>query len=53
MTDLADDLVEEWHELPEDGVKLHEHMKLSSDEYKAWVEKNVLPDDFEERHGKA
>jgi hypothetical protein len=47
---LDERLVEEWHTSPEDGRTLAEFMRLTWGEYKAYVERNVLPLDFEERH---
>lgn len=35
---LADDLVDAWHNSPEDGRPLHEFMGMSWDQYKRWVE---------------
>lgn len=40
------DLVGEWHDCEGlDGVPLHVYLGLTWDEYKAWVERSVLPPD--------
>ena len=48
--ELADDLVEEWHNLDED-VPLFAYLALTIKEYARWVAYQELPPDFEKRHG--
>lgn len=40
----ADDLVDDWHNSPDDGVSLHEFLGMTWDQYKRWVESVELPD---------
>jgi hypothetical protein len=37
------DLIDEWHEAPEDGVGLPTFLGLTSEQYKRWVESGDLP----------
>ncbi len=32
-----DDLIDEWHESPEDGTSLHEFLGMTWEEYAIWV----------------
>jgi hypothetical protein len=50
--ELTEALVEGWHTGEGLGVALHEHMKLSHDEYVRWVIEvdSPLPEDFLARH---
>lgn len=48
--DLADELVDEWHDLST-TTSIYQYMRLTHDEYKRWVESpNNLPADFLSRH---
>lgn len=38
INDDLDDLVDLWHNSPDDGVPLHEFLGMTWDEYKAWTE---------------
>lgn len=42
MRDL-DEMVEEWHDGPDDGIELHEYLGLTWQEYKSWTETTVDP----------
>ena len=37
------DTCDEWHDKPEDGIKLHEYLGWTREEYKRWVETHELP----------
>jgi hypothetical protein len=46
-----DDFVDEWHE-SSGGVELHDHLGLTWDEYRAWVERpESLPSILARRQG--
>lgn len=38
-----DDLVDLWHNSPEDGVPLHEFLRMTWDEYGQWTRTGVVP----------
>lgn len=37
INEKLDDLIDEWHEAPEDGVSLHEYLGMTWEEYAIWV----------------
>lgn len=40
---LLDDLVEKWHNSPDDGKPLHEYLGMTWDEYGAWAKDATIP----------
>lgn len=43
VTDIYD-AIELWHDLPEDGVSLHQFLGFTWDQYADWVERGDLPE---------
>lgn len=43
---VLDELIDYWHEAPEDGQPLHEFIGWTHDEYKVWIEQHKKPFHF-------
>jgi hypothetical protein len=41
--DDLDDLVDAWHNSPDDGVPLHEHLGMTWGEYAEWTRTGEVP----------
>lgn len=47
--DDMDRMIDEWHEMDDDGRPLREYLGVSYEEYKEYIEKGTLPKKFADK----
>jgi hypothetical protein len=47
--EIADIMIDNWHELPDCDIPLHSYLGMSQEQYARYVEENVLPQNWERR----